>query len=206
MVILLKYNLYILNMTKEEKREYNRKYYQDNKSILKEKAKEYYTNNKDNCVKKQKQYYDDNKEDIKAYQQKYNQKNKEDIKAYKQKWYQKNKDALNERSKEQYKHSKTTKEGRATHLLCGYRLSERRNNRGECTINKEWIVENIFNSTCIYCGETDWTKLGCDRIDDKLPHTPENCVCACKECNVDRYYKRMTVSEYIDYKKLSANT
>lgn len=178
-------------MTKEEKREYDRKYYQKNRSILNEKSKEYYRNNKDKCVKRQSQYNDDNKEDIKA---------------YKQKWYQKNKDTIKEKSKEQYKHSKTTKEGRASHLLCGYRLSEKRHNRGECTINKEWIVENILNSTCIYCGEADWTKLGCDRIDDNLPHTSDNCVCACKECNVDRYYKRMTVSEYIDYKKLSANT
>ena len=174
-------------MTKEEKREYNKQYYQKNKDSLKEKFKEHYANNRDKHIKKQTQYYI---------------KNKEEIKAYKKKWYQDNKTTIKEKSREQYKHRKTTKEGRALNLLCSYRESEKRHNRGECTLDKDWIVKNILNSTCIYCGETDWTKLGCDRIDDNLPHTSENCVCACKDCNVDRYYKRMEVSEYIDYKNV----
>lgn len=173
-------------MNKEERKEYNRRYYQKHKSVLKEKTKEYYLNNK---------------EDIKRKQSHYNSEHKEEIKTYKQKWYQENKTAIKEKSKERYKYNKTTKERRALNLLCCYRDSEKRHDRDNCTLTKDWIIENIFNSSCVYCGESDWTKLGCDRIDDKLPHTPENCVCACKNCNVDRYYRRMSVSEYKAFKQ-----
>ena len=77
-----------------------------------------------------------------------------------------------------------TPRGRANNLLCGYRASDEKYNRGECTLTADWIVENIFSGQkCVYCGESDWKKLGCDRIDDSLPHTPENCQPCCWKCN-----------------------
>lgn len=79
-----------------------------------------------------------------------------------------------------------TKNGRALSLLHGYKKSDKEHNRGECTLTKEWIIENIFTSKCKYCGETDWLKLGCDRIDNEKPHTPENVVPCCSECNTKR--------------------
>lgn len=106
------------------------------------------------------------------------------------KWRDENKDHISEYNK---KHSKT-KMGRANNLLNSYRRNDRKHNRGECTIKAKWIVENIFSKCCVYCGETDWTKLGCDRIDNSKPHTPENVVPCCKPCNSKK--GTMSVEEY----------
>ena len=64
----------------------------------------------------------------------------------------------------------------------------------------EWIVEHIFTEPCHYCGKTDYHELGCDRIDNALPHTPDNVVPCCAECNkkrgttpYDEFIKRMGV-------------
>jgi len=61
-------------------------------------------------------------------------------------------------------------------------------------LDANWIIENIINSKCIYCGESDWNKLGCDRIDNSKPHTRDNIVCACGRCNIVRGDK-FTVDE-----------
>ena len=74
--------------------------------------------------------------------------------------------------------------GRAVNLIGGYKEKDTKYNRGDCTLTADWIVENIFSGQkCVYCGESDWKKLGCDRIDDSLPHTPENCQPCCFKCN-----------------------
>lgn len=79
---------------------------------------------------------------------------------------------------------RATQFGRASHLLGNYRYDDNKYNRGECTIDAQWIVDNVFSGQCcVYCGESDWTKLGVDRKDSSLPHTPENCVPCCKSCN-----------------------
>lgn len=44
-------------------------------------------------------------------------------------------------------------------------------------------MENIFAKPCAYCGETDWTQLGCHRIDNSKPHTIDNVVCCCRKCH-----------------------
>jgi len=123
------------------------------------------------------------------------------------KYYQKNRETILEKAREkaperrEYQKSyqrefRKTQAGRAQQLLSSYRYKDRLDNRGETTITKNWILENIFTSSCVYCGETDWRKLGCDRIDNEKAHTPENCVCACKICNSARQYKRMSVDEF----------
>lgn len=76
--------------------------------------------------------------------------------------------------------------GRAKHMVYHFRWADKKAGRGECTITEDWIMENIFTSKCHYCGETDWHKLSCDRIDNSLPHTPENVVCCCESCNKKR--------------------
>lgn len=81
---------------------------------------------------------------------------------------------------------RSAKKGRAKNLLSGYKQKDEMRNRGECLIDEQWIINNIFNSKCVYCGESDWHKLGADRIDNTLPHTPENCVCSCWDCNNKR--------------------
>ena len=73
--------------------------------------------------------------------------------------------------------------GRASRLESHYKGEDEKHNRGECTIDRYYIMENIFTQSCVYCGESDWMKLGCDRKDSSLPHTPENCVTSCFPCN-----------------------
>lgn len=53
-------------------------------------------------------------------------------------------------------------------------------------VDYKWIMANIFNSKCTYCDESDWRKLGCDRIDNSKGHTKDNCICACRRCNMLR--------------------
>ena len=84
----------------------------------------------------------------------------------------------------QVKEYNSTPKGRAYYLLNAYRREDKAKNRGECTLTKEWIIDNIFSGQCChYCGKTDWHELGCDRIDNSLPHTPDNVVPCCWECN-----------------------
>ena len=138
-----------------------------------------------------------NQEEVKAYHKAYNttyyQKNKDKIAAYYQAnkdktaaynvvYYQANKERL---LKQMAAYSKTTM-GRASKLVNTYRQSDKQYNRDECTLTAQWIVDNIFSQPCHYCGESDWTKLGCDRIDNSLPHTPDNVVPCCTECNKKR--------------------
>ena len=76
--------------------------------------------------------------------------------------------------------------GRAKAMVSGLKRADEKAGRGECTLTEDWIMKNIFTSKCHYCRETDWRVLGCDRINNDLPHTPENVVCCCKSCNAKR--------------------
>ena len=86
--------------------------------------------------------------------------------------------------------------GRASYLVGSYRQSDKLCNRGECTLTPEWIIDNIFTSKCHWCGETDWNKLGCDRIDNDKPHTPDNVNPCCDKCNKKRGTK--TYEEFLE--------
>lgn len=92
----------------------------------------------------------------------------------------------NRDNKQRKRDYRKTPKGRASCLLHGYKRSDVNNNRGECTLTVEWIINNIFSKPCHYCGETDWLKIGCDRIDNSKPHTPDNVVPCCKDCNNER--------------------
>lgn len=107
-----------------------------------------------------------------------------------------------EECKKQKEEYHSTPFGRATYLLGGYRMQDKEAGRGETTITSDWIVDNIFTSTCTYCGETDWTKLGADRIDNEKAHTPDNCICACSKCNSGRG-DRYSVEEFSILKRLT---
>lgn len=75
----------------------------------------------------------------------------------------------------------------------------------ETNLTPEWIMDNVLNSKCFYCGETNWTKLGCDRIDNTKGHTTDNCICSCGICNVKRN-DRYTVEEFKQYRSLHPRT
>lgn len=123
------------------------------------------------------------------YNVEYRKNNKEKIVEKKAEWKKNNPDYEVERNK--------TPKGRANNLLKAYRAADIKRNRGECTLTAEWIIQNIFAQPCHYCGKTDWHELGCDRIDNTLPHTPENVVPCCWECN-----RKKGTTPYEEYLKL----
>ena len=115
----------------------------------------------------------------------------------KRRWYQNNKEKIAAYHAEYDAEYHSSPLGRATNILGNYRHADKLYNRGECTITPDWIVENIFSQPCHYCGRTDWYELGCDRIDNSLPHTPDNVVPCCCECN-----KKRGTTPYDEFMKL----
>jgi len=99
------------------------------------------------------------------------------------------------------KESYNTKEGRAYFLSKNYERLDLEADRGLSTITPQFIKDHIFASKCYWCGETDWKQLGCDRIDNTKPHTPDNVLCSCSRCNIERnrhsmdYFKKYQVSK-----------
>lgn len=74
--------------------------------------------------------------------------------------------------------------GRALYLVDGYREMDRRNEFGDVIdFDAQWIVENIFTKKCAHCDCTDWRELGCNRINNDLPHTKSNVEPCCWKCN-----------------------
>lgn len=111
------------------------------------------------------------------------------------KWYHRHKEKAQENSRKYYHkhaaeriayHNNYTKTpmGRASYLVQAYDREDKKYNRGECDFDAKWMVENIFTKQCAYCGETDWTKLGCNRLDNSKPHTKDNVEPCCGKCNL----------------------
>ena len=65
-------------------REYNKKYYQENKEQAKEYNKKYYQENKEQAKEYKKKHYQENKEQAKEYKKKHYQENKEHFKKYRE--------------------------------------------------------------------------------------------------------------------------
>jgi len=74
-----------------------------------------------------------------------------------------------------------TEKGRATQWLSAYKKIDKDKGQ-ETTVTKEDVI-SCRKSMCVYCG---YPATGFDRIDNNIGHTKENCVPACKECNVAR--------------------
>lgn len=153
---------------------------EDKKQANRESCKKYYQKNKEKRLSNQKKYYKDNKE-----------KEIEKVK----KWRENNKEEYNLYMREYRKQYNKTLYGKASHILNSYKRHDKEANRGECTLTAQWIVDNIFSKPCHYCGETDWTKIGCDRIDNDKPHTQDNVVPCCYKCNIKKGKK--TYEEFI---------
>lgn len=130
------------------------------------------------------------KERQKIYDQKYKnnnlEKRKESLRKAQEKWRRKH--GILERNSKYVKndgdlpYNKTPK-GRAVYLLNRYKSSDKEHNRGESDLTSQWIVENIFSKPCTHCGETDWRKIGCNRLDNSKPHTMDNVEPCCGKCN-----------------------
>ena len=103
---------------------------------------------------------------------------------------------------EKQKRYNSNKEGKANTLKNRYIALDREKRFDTSNnVDETYILEKILNSTCVYCGDYVWQHLGCDRIDNSKPHTPDNCLCSCGICNVEREGKNMSVEEFVKYRK-----
>lgn len=112
----------------------------------------------------------------------YYEEHKEEIETEKQKKYE------DQIEKIKYKYH-NDKKFRAKHLVASYKHFDNYYfyNQNK-TITPTQLLE-LWDGGCIYCGETDWHKLGADRIDNNKPHSIDNCVCCCSQCNNERQKK-----------------
>ncbi len=140
-------------MTKEELREYNKKYREAHKEELREYDKKYYLEHKEEC------------------------------KAKAKKWAKSNSQRARELTSKRTTKYRNTPKGRANHLLSAYNASDKKHNRGEGNLTAEWIIEKIFSQPCAHCGKVGWDVIGCNRINNDLPHTMDNVEPCCKVCN-----------------------
>ena len=96
---------------------------------------------------------------------------------------EKNKEKYKAYMKEYEKKMKGTMERRAHYLVSTYKTEDKKHRRGCCDITAQWVIDNIFSQKCVHCGETDWHKLGCNRLDNNKPHTKDNVEPCCWKCN-----------------------
>lgn len=191
-------------MTKEERKEYMREWRKKHPEYMREYAK----NNKEKKKEYDKKYYELHLEERRDYGRKYGIQYHQEHKEEHKKYYQDNKEKIDayrkERREELIEYNReyrNTKNGKAVKLKLNYVHSDKQKKFDtDQNIDENWIVEHIFGASCIYCGETDWQKLGADRIDNSKPHTPDNCVCSCEKCNKQRGDK-YSVEEFVLIKK-----
>ncbi len=166
---------------KDEVREYMRAYKKAHNS-----NKKYYESHREEILKKQKEYQEVNKEKIKEYRKDYRSKNSENLKAYKDAnkektkeynrlYYLKHREEIIAQKTEYNKEYSKSQMARAQRQLQQYKRMDIRNGFGNVIdFDARWIVENIYTKKCAYCDETDWHKLGCNRIDNSKGHTKDN--------------------------------
>lgn len=156
--------------------------------------KEYYQKHKEEIIEYNKKRYQERREEVLEYKKQWREEHKEGVSEYNKQYYQQFKKELSEKQKKyRQEHKKEKAEynkkyqqtpiGRANGLLRNYRYADKKAGRGECTLTAQWIVDNIFTKKCAHCPETDWMELGCNRLDNSLPHTPENVEPCCGSCN-----------------------
>lgn len=161
----------------------------------KEYKHQWYLRNKERLSEQQKQYYSENKEKILERNKKYKEKHKNVVLEQVRKWHDEHSEYMSEYYKsyrETHKKEKSetdkkyraTPMGRAHYLLSSYKRKDKEYNRGEGDLTAQWIVDNIFTKPCAHCGETDWHKLGCNRLDNSKPHTKDNVETCCRKCNI----------------------
>ena len=115
---------------------------------------------------------------------KYYLEHREEILKRQKESYWKDIEKSKEKRKLQYEKDKQDPNHRAKYLMQRYLLMDKTNGFENATdIDYKWIVENIFTKPCAHCGETDWYKLGCNRLDNSKPHTKDNIEPCCYHCN-----------------------
>lgn len=104
---------------------------------------------------------------------------KQEKREYDRKYYLLKREQIRDQQKEYYQ----TPMGRAQALVNGYKQADKKANRGECTLTPQWIIDNIFTKKCAHCDKSGWQIIGCNRLDNSRPHTPDNVEPCCFEHN-----------------------
>lgn len=83
------------------------------------------------------------------------------------------------------KEYQNTLKGTANRRIQSYKKMDEDRGFGKDALDfdSEWMIENILLKPCVHCGETDWHKIGCNRIDNTKPHTKDNVEPCCRSCN-----------------------
>ena len=171
-------------MTEEEKKRKKAEY-----------DKIYRAKNKEKQRKQKHEWYLLHKEEKRLYDIEYCKNKRKKAKAA---WNKENKEKMARYNQEYYRTIPGMASRRRSHYLAddkekGFDTAQ--------TITAEWIAENILTASCIYCHDNEPYHLGCDRIDESKGHTPDNVVCACPICNWERSLQKMSVEEFIEYRK-----
>ena len=167
---------------REYKRTHNtdKKYREAHRDELNRKNKEYRESNKERLNEYHKEYRRKNKDKIKTYKESH----KEETKAYNRQYYLEHKSKIIEKKTEYNKSYSKTQMGRAQRQFQQYKWMDIDRGFGDVIdFDAKWIVDNIYTNTCVHCGETDWHKLGCNRLDNTKPHTKDNIEPCCYHCN-----------------------
>lgn len=191
----------------ERVRELSRQWRKEHPERAKEIDKHSYEKNKDKISERRKEYREKNTEEVREKDRIVYNKNKDKKAKIRKKNYEEHKTEILEKNKiwrennpeKIKKHSKeydSTVNGRAVNLVNRYKTQDKRHNKGECTLTPQWIIENILSKPCAHCGETDWHKIGCNRLDNSLPHTPDNVEPCCWECNNKLGWKAKSKTVY----------
>lgn len=90
---------------------------------------------------------------------------------------------------------------RAKMLIYNYTKEDKLYGRETPDFDSKWVIDNIFNKSCVYCGENDWHKLGCDRLDNSVGHIKANIVCSCLHCNMIKPKEEEWKHKYGENKK-----
>lgn len=173
-----------------------KEYYEAHKAEILKKAKEYRESHKKERSDYQKQYYESHKETLLEYQNDYRDSHRTEKNNKQKRYYQIHKNECKEWQKEY----RNTKIGRAKMLVHRYSYKDKITNKGECTLTPEQLI-GLWDNGCYWCGEKDFTKLGADRINNEQPHTLENCVCSCWNCNNER--KNLPFNEFKNIKNIA---
>ena len=104
-----------------------------------------------------------------------------------------NKEHINEVHKKYY----NTQMGRAVRIVQNNKYQDSIYNRGNVDYDAKWVVDNILSKPCSHCGETDWTKIGCNRLDNSKPHTKDNVEPCCFKCNLKLNANDLSKTTYL---------
>ena len=127
-------------------------------------------------------YAERNKEKIREKGKKYYQANKEKCKDRHKRWVEEHKEYMKEYRNQPIR--------RAYDLVCAYNSTDKKHNRGQGDLTKEWLLENILMKPCAHCGKVGWDVIGCNRLDNSKPHSKDNVEPCCEECNKRLWYNR----------------